>query len=51
MLDTILSVIAVAQLIVVLGGGVYLFVTRGPKKSFEEELKEMQEDGLKTYRK
>lgn len=50
MLQNIYVVLLAAQVILFLGVGVYLFCTRGPKKTWDEEVKQMQEDGLKTYR-
>lgn len=49
-MNTFLAVILIAQVILSLGVGVWLFATRGPRKTFEEDIKSMSEDGLKTYR-
>lgn len=49
-MNTFFACLLLAQVILSLGVGVWLFVTRGPRKSFDQELREMHEDGLKTYR-
>ena len=49
-MNTFFAVILIAQVILSFGVGFWLFITRGPRKTFEEEIKEMAEDGYKTYR-
>jgi hypothetical protein len=36
--------------ILLLGVSIHLFITRGPRKSFDQEITDMLEDGMKTYR-
>lgn len=49
-LSNTIAVLVVAQFMLSLGVGVWLFATSGPRKSFDQELRDMHEDGLKTYR-
>uniref|UniRef100_A0AAU6W079 Uncharacterized protein n=1 Tax=Pseudomonas phage Arace01 TaxID=3138526 RepID=A0AAU6W079_9VIRU len=44
------GLLAIITVILSLGVGIFLILTSGPRKTFEEELKEMAEDGYKTYR-
>ena len=48
--NNIVTILVMVQVILSFGVGIWLFVTRGPRKSFDQELREMHEDGLKTYR-
>ena len=50
LLSNIFGVLVIIQAMLSLGGGIWLFATRGPRKSFDQELRDMHEDGLKTYR-
>ena len=48
--SNIIGVLVIAQFMLSLGVGIWLFATSGPRKSFDQELRDMHEDGLKTYR-
>jgi hypothetical protein len=49
-LNNIIAALVLLQIMLSLGVCVWLIATRGPRKSFDQQVKEMSEDGLKTYR-
>ena len=49
-INNIVAALVILQIMLSLGVVVWLIFTRGPRKSFDQQIKEMSEDGLKTYR-